>query len=41
MEQMIKDGADIFVVGSGIYNEKDPRQTIRSMRELARKFEKP
>lgn len=41
MEQMIKDGADIFVVGSGIYNEKDPRQTIRSMKELARKFEKP
>lgn len=41
MEDLIKDGADILVVGSAVYGEKDPKETIIRMKELAQKAGKP
>ena len=41
MEDLIKDGADILVVGSAVYGEKDPKETIVKMKELAQKAGKP
>ncbi|MBN1222121.1 MAG: ribulose-phosphate 3-epimerase [Candidatus Aminicenantes bacterium] len=37
MEHLIQDGADILVVGSGIYKEDDPAEVIRQMKTLANK----
>ena len=39
MEHVIQDGADIIVVGSGIYREKDPVEAIRRMKDLIRRHE--
>ena len=39
MEHLIQDGADILVVGSGIYKEDDPAKVIRQMKTLAKKHE--
>lgn len=41
MEDLIKDGADILVAGSAVYGEKDPKETIIKMKELALKVGKP
>ncbi|MDH5467070.1 MAG: ribulose-phosphate 3-epimerase [Candidatus Aminicenantes bacterium] len=41
MEDLIKDGADILVAGSAVYGEKDPKETIIKMKELAQKAGKP
>lgn len=38
MENLIKDGADILVAGSSIFHQKNPRDVIIKMREIARKF---
>ncbi len=38
---LIKDGADILVAGSAVYGEKDPKKTIKKMKELAQKAGKP
>jgi ribulose-phosphate 3-epimerase len=41
MEELIKDGADILVAGSAIFNEKNPRDAIVKMKELANKAKQP
>ena len=41
MEGLLKDGADIFVVGSGIFKVEDPWNTIIKMKELLKEYEKP
>lgn len=40
MEQILREGADILVVGSGIYNSNDPRDMVHKIKELMKKFEK-
>jgi ribulose-phosphate 3-epimerase len=37
MEELIKDGADILVAGSAVFSEKNPRDAIVKMKELANK----
>lgn len=39
-EELISDGAEIFVVGSGIFKEKDPAKTLRKFVEIARSKKK-
>lgn len=39
-EELIADGADIFVVGSGIYRTPDPAATLRRFKEIAAAQEK-
>ncbi|MGD8536500.1 MAG: ribulose-phosphate 3-epimerase [Candidatus Aminicenantes bacterium] len=39
MEELIKDGAEILVAGSAVFSEKDPREAIVKMKELAKKAE--
>ena len=39
MELLIQDGADILVVGSGIYKENNPAEVIRQMKNLAERHE--
>lgn len=41
MEELIKDGADILVAGSAVFSEKNPRDAIVKMKELANKAEQP
>jgi len=38
MEELIKDGVDIFVAGSGIFSDKDPAGIIIKMKKLAEKY---
>ena len=38
MEQILQEGADILVVGSGIYKSNDPRDMVRKIKELMKKF---
>ncbi len=37
MEELINDGADILVAGSAVFSEKNPRDAIVNMKELAKK----
>jgi ribulose-phosphate 3-epimerase len=39
MEQLIEDGSDILVVGSGIYKEEHPVEVIKQMKILAQRYE--
>jgi len=39
MEILIKDGADILVVGSGIYKESKPSEVIKQMKSIANRYE--
>lgn len=39
IEELIKDGADIFVMGSGIYKEENPYDVIIRVKKLAEKYE--
>jgi len=41
MEELIKDGADILVVGSAVFGEKNPREAITKMKKLAEKTGQP
>lgn len=41
MEELIKDGAEILVAGSAVFSEKDPRDAIIKMKELAKKIGPP
>jgi ribulose-phosphate 3-epimerase len=41
IEELIKDGADILVAGSAIFSEKNPRDAIVKMKELANKAKQP
>ena len=41
MEELIKDGADILVAGSAVFSEKNPRDAIVKMKELANKAKQP
>ncbi len=41
MEELIKDGAEILVAGSAVFSEKNPREAIVKMKELAKKAEQP
>lgn len=41
MDELIKDGADILVAGSAVFSEKNPRDAIVKMKELAKKAEQP
>lgn len=38
MKELIKDGVDIFVAGSSIFSQKNPRETIIKMKELIKKI---
>jgi ribulose-phosphate 3-epimerase len=38
MEELIKDGADILVSGSGIFQQENPREIIIKMKEIASKY---
>jgi len=38
MEKLIKDGAEIFVAGSSIFNDKNPAEMIIKMKKLAKKY---
>jgi ribulose-phosphate 3-epimerase len=40
-EEIIQDGADIIVLGSGIYKEENPPEVIKTIKSLAKKYEKP
>jgi ribulose-phosphate 3-epimerase len=37
MEELIQDGAEILVAGSAVFSEKNPRDAIVKMKELAKK----
>ncbi len=39
IEELIQDGADILVAGSAVFSEKNPRDAIVKMKELAKKAE--
>jgi len=39
-EEIIQDGADVIVMGSGIYKEENPPEVIRTIKTLAKKYEK-
>ncbi len=39
--EIIQDGANVIVMGSGIYKEEDPPAVIKTAKTLARKHEKP
>lgn len=41
LEEIIQDGADIIVMGSGIYKEEDPSEVIKTIKSLVKKYEKP
>ena len=41
LEEVIQDGADIIVMGSGIYKEENPPEVIKAIKSLAKKYEKP
>jgi ribulose-phosphate 3-epimerase len=41
LEEVLQDGADIIVMGSGIYKENDPPEVIKSIKSLAKKYDKP
>ena len=41
LEEIIQDGADIIVMGSGIYKEEDPSEIIKTIKSLVKKYEKP
>ncbi|MBA7674267.1 Ribulose-phosphate 3-epimerase [subsurface metagenome] len=41
MEELIKDGADILVVGSAVFGEKNPREAITKMKKMAEKTGQP
>lgn len=38
MEQLIKDGVEIFVVGAAIFNHENPKDIILRMKEIAGKY---
>lgn len=40
LEEVIQDGADIIVMGSGIYKEENPPEVIKAIKSLAKKYEK-
>jgi len=39
MEDLIRDGSDILVVGSGIYKEENPTEMIKQMKSLIKRYE--
>jgi ribulose-phosphate 3-epimerase len=39
-EEILQDGADVIVMGSGIYKEKNPSEVIRTIKTLAKKYKK-
>ena len=41
LEEIIQDGADIIVMGSGIYKEEDPSEVIKTIKSLVKEYEKP
>lgn len=40
LEEIIQDGADIIVMGSGIYKEEDPSEVIKTIKSLVKEYEK-
>jgi len=40
LEDIIQDGAEVIVMGSGIYKEENPSEVIKSIKTLAKKYEK-
>ena len=41
LEKIIQDGADIIVMGSGIYKEEDPPEVLKAIKSLAKKYDRP
>jgi ribulose-phosphate 3-epimerase len=39
MEQLIQDGVSMFVSGSGIFNQEDPQNILKKMKDLAARYE--
>jgi ribulose-phosphate 3-epimerase len=41
LEQLIQDGAEIFVAGAAIFKQEKPREVILKMKEIAKKYHRP
>lgn len=41
LEDLIQDGADIFVMGSAIFKNNNPREFVGKMKSLAKKYDQP
>ncbi len=41
MEPLIQDGVSLFVSGSGIFNQEDPKNVLKKMKELISRYETP
>ncbi len=41
MEPLIQDGVSLFVSGSGIFNQEDPQNVIKKMKDLISQYETP
>ena len=39
MEQLIQDGVSMFVSGSGIFNQEDPKSILKKMKNLVTRYE--
>jgi len=39
IEDLVEDGSDILVIGSGIYKEENPIEVIKQMKTLAQRYE--
>ena len=39
MERLLQDGVSMFVSGSGIFNQEDPQNIIKKMKDLAIRYE--
>ncbi len=41
MEPLIQDGVSIFVSGSGVFNQEDPQNVLKKMKDLISRYETP
>ncbi len=41
MELLIQDGVSIFVSGSGVFNQEDPQNVLKKMKDLISRYETP
>lgn len=41
MEPLIQDGVSLFVSGSGIFNQEDPQNVLKKMKDLMSRYEAP
>jgi ribulose-phosphate 3-epimerase len=41
LEQLIQDGAEIFVAGAAIFKQEKPQEVILKMKEIAKRYNRP